>query len=336
MACGSGGILVNRLKEEGVSVYEIPTLKRNISIHNDLKALFTLYKLTKKGGYDVVHCHSTKAGLLGRFAAWFAGVKKIFFTVHGWSFYNTGEYGHLHKLLIFLEKIAANVSTKIICVSENDRREGIKNKIAPPEKFVVIHNGISRNSINKGKLRGEIDVEEKDIVFGMVARLAYPKNPMLFLEAAKIVSARYSNVKFVLVGDGPYYRECSEFIWRNGLSNAFLLGFRDNAQDIISDFDVFVLSSRFEGLPITIIEAMFAGLPVIATKVGGVGELVEHGRNGFLVDKEDANELASYMEYFIRHPEKIKEMGNESYAKAINNFTVERMVEQYKVLYNMI
>jgi len=314
VACAPGGELVDRLREQGIVVHTIDSLRRAISPLNELKALFTLYRLIRKRRYDIVHCHSTKAGLLGRIAAWLARVPKIYFTVHGWGFYNVGEYGRMQPILVFLEKMAARLTDRIICVSENDRRQGLKRRIASEDKLVVIHNGITWDQPRiHGILREKIGAGESDIIFGMVGRLAYPKNPLLFLEAAAQVVKAHEQAKFVLIGDGPFYDDCREFIKGNSLEgNAFLLGFREDVRRFLSDMDVFVLSSRFEGLPLTIIEAMFAGLPVVATRVGGVPELVEDGITGFLVPPKDPGALAEALQKLIEDPELRRRMLEET------------------------
>lgn len=335
VACAPGGELINRLEEHGIVVHKIDSLKRDISPVNDLKALFALYRLIRKGSYDIVHCHSTKAGLLGRIAAWLARTPKRFFTVHGWGFYNTEEYGYIQRLLILFEKISGWVSTKVICVSKQVKEDGLKRKIAPEAKFTLIRNGTAWNSSKQeGTLRKEIEVDDKDILFGMVARLSYPKNPLLFLQGAEKVVADNDLAKFVLIGDGPFYKDCEEFVVEKGLrENVYLLGFRKNARQLFPDFDIFVLTSQFEGLPMTIIEAMFAGLPIIATDVGGVNELVEEGRNGLLTEPHNVDQLARKMMYLIENPEKRINMGKESHKTANENFTITKMIQEYEKLY---
>ena len=336
VACKPGGILVDKLEEKGIKVYKIPSFRREISPINDFKTLISLYKLIKKGKYHIVHCHSTKAGFLGRIAAKLARVPKIYFTVHGWGFYNQ-EYGRFQKLLIFLEKIAARCSTRIICVSENDKKEGAKEKIAPENKFLIIKNGIEwETKEDQEKVRQNLGINENEVVFSMVGRLAYPKNPSMFLRTAKEVSQKYFQAKFALIGGGPLFQECQNFIKENKLENKiFLLGEKnpEETREILTGFDVFVLTSRFEGLPITIIEAMFAGLPIIATNVGGVKELVREGENGFLVDSDSDNDLVKKMGYLIDNPLKRKEMGKESLKIAQENFTLEKMIRNYEKLY---
>lgn len=337
VACKSKGILIKKLKEKKIKVYEVPYFQREISLINDIKTFFSLYRIIKKGHYSIVHCHSTKAGILGRIAAKLAGVKKIYFTVHGWGFYNQEEYDWAQKLLIFLERIAAKCSTKIICVSENDKKEGIKRKIAKEDKFLVIKNGI-RWEI-KGSREGarkKLKIRENELIFGMVGRFAYPKNPILFLKAAKEMIKNYSRTKFTLIGGGPLLKECQNFVKENKLeNNIFLLGKKipEETWEILLGFDIFVLASKFEGLPLTIIEAMFTGLPVIATNVGGVNELVKNNKNGFLIKPNSIKELIQKMIYFIEHSIERKKMGGNGQKIAKENFTLDKMVESYEKLY---
>jgi len=337
VACKPGGELVKKLNEKKIKVYEISSFRRGISLINDFKTLILLYKLIKKGKYDIVHCHSTKAGFLGRIAAELANVKKVYFTVHGWGFYNVEEYGWAQKLLIFLEKIAAKCSTKIICVSEKVKEDGIERKIAKKDKFLIIKNGIGwKVKGNRQKERQTLRVKENDIVFGMVGRFAYPKHPLMFLRAAKVIRQKFSQVKFVLIGEGPLFQECQNFIKENKLENSIsLLGEKipEETRELLLSFDIFVLTSKFEGLPITIIEAMFAGLPIVATNAGGVRELVQEEKNGFLVNPDNLSELIKKMSYLINHPIERKKMGEESLKIAKENFILDKMIRNYEDLY---
>jgi len=336
LACGTGNGW-QKMKELGIRVIPISSLKREISIFNDFKTLFCLYFIIKRRHYDIVHCHTTKAGFLGRIAAKLAATKKIYFTVHGWGFYNREEYGWAEKLLIFLEKIAAKYSTKIICVSENDKKEGIKNRITKGDKFLVIKNGIEwKVKGNREEARKKLRVKGNEIVFGMIGRLAYPKNPLMFLSAGKEILRKYPKTKFILIGGGSLFKECKNFIKENRLeNNIFLLGEKspEETRELLLSFDVFVLTSRFEGLPLTIIEAMFAGLPVIATNVGGVGELVVNGQNGFLINPDSLEELVQKMIYFIENPERRRNMGEKGQKIAKENYTLDKMIKSYENLY---
>jgi len=337
VACQGAGLLVEKLRKENIKVYEIPFLQREMSFVNDLKTFFYLKKLIKKEKYDIVHCHSAKAGILGRWAAKAAGVKKIYYTVHSWSFYNQEEFGKKAKLFIFLEKFFALWAKKIICVAQKVMEDGIAYRIAPKEKFLVIANGIDFKVENKREqIRSDYGIKSSEVVLGMVARLAYPKDPLLFLQTAREVLNKVSNAKFILVGDGPLMGQCQAFVQEQKLQEKILLlGEKMPAQTraLFFAFDVFVLLSHFEGMPITILEAMFAKLPVIASDVGGIKELVEKEKGGFLLERNQKELCEEKMLYLIQNAQTRKQMGEYNFQKAQNQFSLEKMIKNYESLY---
>ncbi|MDD5433306.1 MAG: glycosyltransferase family 4 protein [Candidatus Pacebacteria bacterium] len=340
VACGPDGLLIEKLEGRNIKVHIIKDLKRSISPLSDVKAFLALKKLIKKGQFDIVHCHSAKAGFLGRMAAKQAGVKKIFYTVHSWGFYNQEEYGLMEKTFVLLEKISAVFTTKIICVANKVMVDGIKRKITRPAKLLAIKNGIDFNVANKrDELRKSYNLKPNDVVCAMVARLAYPKNPLFFLQIAREVVKENDKTKFVLVGDGPIKEECQNFIKKEKLEEkVLLLGEKSpvEARELFFAFDVFVLTSKFEGMPITILEAMFASLPVIASNVGGISELVDSEKGGFLIKNNYFGEAKERFEYLIKNPQLRKQMGEYNLQKARADFTLNKMVEQYEDLYNSL
>jgi len=189
----------------------------------------------------------------------------------------------------------------------------------------------------RDEIRTGYGIKPADVVLGMVARLAYPKDPLLFLQIAKEVLKEAGNAKFVLVGDGPLMEKCRNFVETEGLQeNILLLGEKSplEARELFFAFDVFVLLSKFEGMPITVLEAMFAGLPIIASKVGGIGELVEEGKGEFLIGHSDKGALLKEkMLYLIKNPQIRNQMGEYNFQKARENFTLNRMVKGYEQLY---
>ena len=337
VACSPGGLLVEKLKSRNIKVHEIKTLRRRIAPVDDIRALSALKKLIKREKYDIVHCHSAKAGFLGRLAAKRSRAKKIYYTVHSWGFYNKEEYGIAEKFFIFLEKLSSFLTTKIVCVAEKVALDGIKNKIAKPGKFLVIPNGIDFNVENKREeIRKGYGLRPKEVVLGMVARLAYPKDPLLFLQLAKEVLKKENDVKFVLVGDGPLMDKCRDFVKRGGMNDkTLLLGEKSplEARELFFAFDVFVLFSKFEDMPITILEAMFAGLPVIASNVGGINELIDDNQGGFLVKNNHFRELKEKAVYLIKNPLARKQAGEYNFQKAQTNFTLKEMIKRYENLY---
>lgn len=337
VACSPNGLLVEKLRARNIKVYEVKNLVRRLSIINDIKAFFALKKIIKKGKYNIVHCHSSKAGFLGRAAGKATGVKTIYYTVHSWSFYNKDEFGFMEKAFVTMEKLSSLGAKKIICVSNRVMADGVRQKIAKPKKFLLIQNGIDFNVANKREeIRKSYNIKNKDVVVAMVARLSKPKNPILFLQVANEVLKTEPTSKFVLVGSGPMNQKCHDFVKKENLEGKILLlGEKSpiEARELFFAFDVFVLLSNFEGLPITILEAMFASLPTIASDVGGVGELIDKEKGGFLVKNDYFGEIKENIIYLIKNPQIRKQMGEHNLQKAKANFTLNKMVGNYEKLY---
>lgn len=341
VACAPGGELVNSLRElpQDIEVVEISGLKRNVSPLNDLKSLWKLYSLMKKKSFHIVHCHSSKAGILGRLAAWMAGVPKIYFTAHGWGI-NEYQGWSVRFFYTWVERLAGAVSTKVICVSESDLLKGRDLRLVADDKLSVIYNGLPEPQKRKGALRKELNIGKEDIVIGTVARLAPQKAPLFLLELADRMitnpdsGSGKDGLYFVIIGDGPLRSECEGFINRKGLSKrVFLLGAREEAAELLSDFDVFVLFSRWEGLPLTIIEAMQVGCPVVANAVGGVGELVLDQKAGYLINGLDGSEAEKTLWDLVIDRDKRLSMGKAGQQRAAKLFDIKEMVEKYKELY---
>ncbi len=341
IACAPNGELVNWLRNlpHGVQVVEIFNLKRSISPLYDLKAFLKLYSLMKKDTFDIVHCHSSKAGVLGRLAARLAGAQKIFFTVHGWGI-NEYQNWPVRFFYTWMERLAGALSTKVICVSESDLLKGQSLKLVAEDKLSVIYNGLPEPVKREGFLRKELNIGEKDIVIGTVARLASQKDPLFLLEVAERMINRPGNAPnegqlyFVIIGDGPLKSECENFINGKGLKGrVFLLGAREGAAELVRDFDIFVLFSRWEGLPLTIIEAMMAEVPVVANDVGGVGELVMDGETGFLVKGLDIAAAERALARLQADGGLRRRLGQAGRLRARQKFLLGEMLRRYRELY---
>ena len=341
VACAPGGELVNWLRNlpRGVQVIEISGLKRNISLWDDLKAFGKLYVLIKKGAFDIVHCHSSKAGVLGRLAAYIAGVPKIFFTAHGWGI-NEYQSRPVRFFYTWAERLAGVVSTGVVCVSESDLLKGRNLRLAANDKLKVIYNGMPEPRPKEGVLRGELNIRKEDIVIGSVARLAPQKDPLFLLEVAgRMITSPDNNqdrgrVYFVIIGDGPLRSRCEEFVnLKNLQGSVFLMGAREDAAELLRDFDVFVLFSRWEGLPLTIIEAMLAGRPVVASAVGGVSEMVVDQKTGLLINASDGRAAVQALRELAADRERRLSMGEAGRRRAVELFSINEMVNKYRELY---
>lgn len=350
VGCAPGGELVGWLKKmPEVKVIELPCLKRDISPLDDALCFLRLYGLIKSGGYDIVHCHSSKAGILGRLAAYLAGVRQIYFTVHGWGI-DERQPPPVRLLYTLFERLAGGVSTRVVCVSEHDWQKGLVLGLAGADKLTVIHNGMpdpyehvlgysGKDQEIGNELRSELGLGTGDIIIGSVVRLASPKQPLFLLElAARMAEStdiyRGGGPYFVIVGDGPLRPQCEEYIVRYNLGGrAFLLGTREDAARLVSSFDIFTLFSSHEGLPLTVIEAMLAGVPVVANSVGGVGEMVVHGETGYLVSGLYTDAAAGYIEELVKNRELRAAMGGAGRKRALEIFSLDRMIGLYENLY---
>ncbi len=335
VACAPGGLLVERLRGLGLRVMEIPELCRLPHPLRDLRALWKLHSLMQAERFDIVHTHSTKAGLLGRLAAAWARVPVILFTAHGWAF-SDGRAWPWRWLLAHVERLPAHLSTKVICVSEYDRQVAVRFGVASPEKLIVVPNGLETepfcSSRDKKELRRQLEACDAAGVVTMVGRLALPKDLNTLIAAWEELGV--PGWQLWLVGDGPLRPYVEKTIQARGLRNSIrLFGERRDVPELLQASDIFVLSSRWEGMPLTIIEAMLAGLPVIATRVGGVPELVEGSVTGLLVPPGDPLALRDALEQLIVSEESRRLFGERGRQRALQQFSVERMIHRVRALY---
>ncbi len=328
--------LFANLEREKIKFHQLKHLQRAINPWHDFLAIFEIKKIIKKFQPDIIHLNSSKAGVLGALA----GKKskaKIIYTVHGFVFNEPLNF--IKKTVyLWLEKFSAIYKDNIITVSEFDRQIGIKNKIAPKEKFITIHNGIKTKGFNfltKEKAREQLNLPEKNSIIGCVANYYPTKALERIIQAAKIITKEYKNAKFVLIGNGPEKKKLQEQIEKLGLSNNFFLGPVSKAISFLKAFDVFVLPSVKEGLPYTILESMLAEIPIIATRVGGIDEIITNGENGFLVlsDKKTAEQIAEKTIYYLKNPQIASIFTNKAYRKLLAEFTIEKMIKKTEALY---
>jgi len=282
---GEKGELYDRLQEIGVKVYFLPALVHPIRPLTDLKAIFQLNRLIKRVLPDIVHLHSTKAGWIGRISSYLAKTKVIF-TAHGWCF-TEGVSSIRKKMGIFIEKKLSNITHKIICVSDYDKQLALKYGVTIDSKIKVVYNGVS-NLQQYDKLPEFSGDEALKVI--MVARFSEPKDQISLIKAIPYID---DNIKIYFAGEGSTMSVAQDLVAEIDVTDQVIfLGQRTDVKELLSSFDVFVLSSKYEGLPISIIEAMSVRLPIIASNVGGVKELVFDGVNGLLFDADDHKELA--------------------------------------------
>jgi glycosyltransferase involved in cell wall biosynthesis len=315
VACGpNNGMLIPELEKLNVKVHVVKDLVRELNPWKDLKAYFQLKRLIKQGRYDVVHLHSSKAGFLGRIAAKKCGVPTVVYTVHGW--WPIEQYhGLKRKLLIYAERFASKFSDKIVFLCKRDLEKARIWKIGTEKQYVIIHNAIiPPQAFERGVLRRELNIPENVKIVGNVARLDRQKNPIRFLEIAKLVLSKRNDVVFVWIGgsvvDDYYGKEVQKWLEKNSYlkEKIYFLPFRKDAIQLMSDFDVFLLTSDSEGMPLVVLEALALGIPVVSTDVGCVGEVlgperVQKTTEGILKALENALAASNLKTHVAKHDE---------------------------------
>ena len=332
---------IQRLKSENIKFIKCPSLVRRINILKDLKAFFDIWRIIKKNGPLIVHTHTSKAGLLGRLAAKLAGIPIIIHTPHGHVFF--GYFRPFKtKVFIILEKLAARITDKIVALTNKERDDYILFKIADEEKFAVINSGVELNKFKElpfnenRNFKKELGIPENSLTIGTVGRLEPVKGHEFLVKAAKHIIPKYPDSIFIFTGDGYLKQNLEKKAFDLGIKeNIIFLGWRDDVPKIISIFDIFVLPSLNEGMGRVLVEAMALGKPIVASGIGGIPDLVAHGKNGFLIPPKNPKELAKYIQVLLEDKDKRKKMGLAGKEMA-SNFSEEKMVERIDNLYKKL
>jgi len=330
VAFGGKGKLKSKLDEENIRNFTLPCLVREINPWKDFWGFWEIYRLIRREQPDIVHTNSSKAEILGNLAAALARVQRIIHTAHGFVF--NEPMNHWKKsFYVFLEQLANKFTRTIICVSDYDREKALLYRIAPAKKLVTIHNGISIG--NFSTKNEELTKNNNKFIVTSIANFYPTKGLPYLIEAANILSQKFNDLEFWLLGDGKERHFLEKLIRHYKLKNVILWGFQNNSCQYLDKSDVFVLPSVKEGFPYTILEAMATGLPIVATRVGGVPEAVTDGENGFLVTPADSQALAEKIfvlreSYFERN-----QMSQKNYEKVSRLFSLEKMLKKTKEVY---
>ena len=326
LGAGEEGHLTEAARRSGVPVHVLDALASSVRPWRDIGAVARVARLVVETGADLVSAHSTKAGLVGRSAARRCGVPAVF-TAHGWSFAEGVPVFRRHVALA-LERVAARRCRRIIVVCEADRRLALRRRVAPAQKLVTVRYGVH-------------DVPERATpgvsgppVVAMVARFEPQKDYACLLRALAEAPGEW---RAVLVGDGPTRADAEALARALGVGDRVeFAGSRDDVAAVLANAHVFALASRWEGLPLTILEAMRAGLPVVATDVAGVGEEVADGETGFLVPPRDPTRFAERLGALLADPALRARMGSAGRRRYEEAFTFERMVAETVAVYDAV
>ena len=324
-------------RNKGVKCIPLPPLVRKINPLQDFRAFVSLWILIRREKPDIVHTHSSKAGFIGRWAAWLAGVPFIVHTPHGHVF-----FGHFNpmmsRILLLVEKITALITDCMVALTKGEKNDYVELSIIKPARIDIIHSGVDidrylETQVNIEKKKRSIGLNPKSLVVGTVGWLLPIKGPMHLLNAMIKIWQSISDVQLVYVGKGDMERALKQQAMKMGVSDKVkFLGWRDDVHEIIPVFDLFALPSLNEGMGRVLVEAMAAGKAVVASNVGGIPDLVHHGQNGFLVEPGDVNGLSAAIEKLLADENLRREMGKRGQAMAYN-FSEGKMIKKIDALY---
>lgn len=311
--CGLGKLLPEKLSQQGIRVIQLSGLDRDVGWASDLKTFFSLVKLFNREQPQLVHLNSSKIGGLGAVAGHLVGIPKIIYTAHGWAFNEDRPW--LSKLIIKLASwLTVILSQQTITVSEFDRQK-LCSWPGMNKKLITIHNGIGTIDFwPREQAREKLGLNQDELVIGTIAELH--KNKGL----------DYLPTGTVVIGGGEERSKLEKKLK--------LLGHIPDAAKLLKAFDVFVLPSIKEGLPYVLLEAGLAGLPTIATRVGGIPEIIDDGVNGLLVEPKDIVALNQAIKQLLANPDLAKRFGQELQQKVIEKFSTAEMVKQTVAVYN--
>jgi glycosyltransferase involved in cell wall biosynthesis len=340
VALGGEGILKDKLLEKGIRVISLPSLKRDLAFGLDVKNFLQLIKIFKEESPDIIHLNSSKIGFLGALAGQLHNILqkkkiKIIFTGHGWAF-NENRNWFSRKAILFAHWLTILLCDITIAVSEKTKND-IARLPFVSKKIRVIYNGIDeidfKNGFEARQFLGK-NISE-NVWIGSIAELHKNKGLDFLIEAFSKIANSYPDTTLVIIGEGEERKKLEEQISKLGLTaKIHLLGNVPDAKIYLKAFDIFMLTSRTEALPYAILEAGLAGLPIVASRAGGIPEIIEEEKNGLLVKVGNIKEISKKIEGLLGNPEKRESLGNSLKQKILIKFSTEEMFEKTFNIYN--
>lgn len=338
VALGGEGMLRDRLREAGVTTRALSKLKRDVSVGDDMGSLFEIFKTIREVHPEIIHLHSPKAAGLGSFVSRMLGIKKIIYTVHGWAF--NEDRSLAQKIPIyFFSWLTMVFSTHVVTLSEKEMGQALAFPLVS-QKLRMIRLGItpptffgtsSARQFFQSKFPENLD---KRIVLGTIAELHPNKGLIYALNALEKTIARFPSVVFFIIGEGEQRTALEALIKEKKLENhVVLLGYVPHAAEYLKGFTIFVLPSVKEGLPYVLIEAGYAGLPVVATTVGGIPEIIDDMESGVLIQPKKSEEISHAIEFLISHKNIQRDYARNFQEKVRREFNIEQMLSATAKLY---
>lgn len=341
IVCGGNGTLVDKAEAAEIQVIKLPGLGRDVNVWNDFLVFLALIKLFKKEKPAIIHLNSSKIGGLGSLAGRIARVPKIIFTAHGWAF-NEARPKWQKKVIAFLHWLTIRFSHRVITVAQIEA-EQVATWPKIRGKIKTIYNGISPLPfLYRDTAREQLLARYPSLMpyrnqfwIGTIGELHQNKDFVNAIGAIALLKRQYPEVRYLIIGEGEQKSKLESLITEFELEkNVFLLGPIPDAPKYLKAFDLFLLNSRKEGLPYVILEAGLAGLPVVATRVGGIPEIITKDQTGVLVPPEEAEATAEAIEALMSNGLEREILGRNLETFVRNNFSLEQMVEKTVALYN--
>lgn len=327
-------------RDLGVPTLHLPVLRRTVSVGGDVAAIRALHRLVRERRPDVLHTHTSKAGTTGRVAALLAGRRRPSAVVHTFHGHVLSGYFGAPKALVYrlVERGLARATDRIVAVSDEVRDDLVRLRIAPPDKIAVVHYGFDLDSrLGSGEARDELRRQTgagpDDFVIGWAGRLSEIKRPLDLVRTA----AKVDGSILVLAGDGELNEAVRQLAAELGIEHRVrLLGYVENIGEWYSAFDAFLLTSANEGAPVVAIEALAAGVPVVATDAGGTRTVVDDNETGFLAAVGDVDALAAHLGRLRDDPALRASLGATGATRMRERFSTERMVDDIEAVYAKI
>jgi glycosyltransferase involved in cell wall biosynthesis len=324
LVCGEIGALTEDAEKLGVPIHIIKNLRRNINIIEDVTCVRDTINLIRRLNPSIIHAHSSKAGVVARISSRLCGVPSVF-TAHGWGF-SPGTPRLRRAIALLVEKVLVPITSRIICVSESDRQLALKLGVGNRKVLNTVRYGIYDTAVTLAQPA----IQSPRLI--MVARFNEQKDQATLLKAIAQIPDFPGHVDFV--GSGPALASCKALAETLGVSQSVsFLGDRRDVPDLLAQSQIFILATHYEGLPISILEAMRGGLPVIASSVNGIPEEVEDGVTGLVVPPRDPIALADAIKLLVESPQRRQLMGKAARQRFEQEFTVDRMVRETGTIY---
>lgn len=309
-------------------------MAHDIQPSSDIKVERTLRRIIKQLKPDIVYAHSSKAGAFARIADLELN-NKVIYNPHGWAF-NMQQSAKKQEMYKWVEKISAHFCDKIVCISDAEKESALREKICKPSKLQVIYNGIDLEEIEKTvpMSRTQLGIPEDAFVVGMVGRLSKQKAPDTFVKAAELIKEKIPNAFFLMVGDGELRDQIEGLINQYDLGSSFLItGWVDNPTAYMKIMNVGMLLSRWEGFGLVLPEYMACGVPIVATNVDAIPNIIQDGINGMLVDKDDYHKAADAVDRLFKQPDLTSSLVKTADNIVKTRFNGKRVAQNSEQLY---